>query len=98
MVYIILVVLAVLAGSLAFSGVRIYLKTKFNVFEAKGSAFVKIAEADAKALEVKGRIVAIDAANKAKSEAVGFYKKESTRVHADADKVKEDFDSILAKL
>lgn len=71
---------------------------KIKGVEAKGSAFIKIAEADAKALETKGRIIAIDAANKAKSDLVAFYTKEAARVHADADKIKADFDEILAKL
>lgn len=66
--------------------------------QAKGSAFIKIAEADVKAAEAKGRIIAIDAANKAKTEVVDFLKKEATRVHADADKIKADFDDILKKL
>lgn len=74
------------------------LLNKVKGIEAKGSAFVKIAEADAKALEAKGRIVAIDAANKAKTELVAFYEKEVTRVHAASEKVKSDFDAILAKL
>jgi hypothetical protein len=74
------------------------LVAKLRGVEAQGSAFIKIAEADAKALEAKGRIVAIDAANKVKTEVVEFLEKEATRVHADADKIKADFDAILAKL
>jgi hypothetical protein len=66
--------------------------------EATGSAFIKAAEADAKALEAKGRIVAIDAANKAKAEVVAFLQTEVARVHAESDKIKADFDEILAKL
>ena len=76
----------------------LFSKVKAAVGAAEGSAFVKIAEADAKALEAKGRIVAIDAANAAKAELVAFYEKEASRVHAAADKVKADFDAILAKL
>lgn len=66
--------------------------------EAKGSAFIKIAEADVKAAEAKGRIIAIDAANKAKAEVVAYLEKEASRVHAETDKIKADFDAILAKL
>ena len=66
--------------------------------EAKGSASIKIAEADLKAAEAKSRVIAIDAANKAKAEVVAFLEKEAARVNADADKVKADFDAILAKL
>lgn len=98
MVVEILLAAAAVGGSLAFRGVRTFLKTKLNLVETKGSAFIKIAEADAKELEVKGRIVAIDAANKLKSDAVALYEKEAARVHAEADKVKADFDAILAKL
>lgn len=72
--------------------------TKLKGIEAKGSAFIKIAEADVVAAEAKGRIIAIDAANKVKIEVVSFLKAEAVRVHADADKIKADFDDILAKL
>lgn len=65
---------------------------------ASGSAFVKVAEADAKALEAKGRIAAIDAANKVKADTVAFFEREVERVHADADKIKSDLDALLAKL
>lgn len=98
MLHIILFAVVVLAGSLSFSKVRTYLKSKFPGLAAKGSAFVKIAEADGKALEVKGRIIAIDAANKVKTELVAFYEGEATRVHADADKIKDSFDAVLSKL
>ena len=58
----------------------------------------KTAEADLKAAVAKDRIIAVDAANKAKAEVVAFLETEVARVHADADKVKADFDAILAKL
>lgn len=81
------------------------LKTIFaNIFarikgtQAKGSVFIKIAEADLKAAEAKGRVIAIDAANKAKAEVVSFLQKEAVRVHAESDKVKADLEEILAKL
>jgi len=77
---------------------KLFSRVKAAVGAAEGSAFVKITEADAKALEAKGRVVAIDAANEAKAKLVAFYEKEAARVHADADKVKADFDAILAKL
>jgi len=77
---------------------KLFAKVKASITAAEGSAFVKIAEAEAKGLEAKGRIVAIDAANKAKTELVAFYEKEASRVHAEADKIKADFDAILAKL
>jgi len=66
--------------------------------KAEGSAFVKIAEVDAKELEAKGRIVAIDATTKVKTEVVEFLEKEVTRVHAATDAVKAKFDAVLANL
>lgn len=70
----------------------------FTKLKADGAAFIKTAEADAKELEAKGRIVALDAVNTAKANVIEFLKTEVARVHADADKIKADFDDILAKL
>lgn len=75
-----------------------FIKSKITGVAAQGSAFVKIAEADVKELEVKGRIIAIEAANKVKNDAISFYEKEVARVHADVDKIKSDFDALLSKL
>lgn len=81
-----------------FSNLIAKLKGDTTTIVAKGSAFVKVTEADSKELEVKSRIAAIDAYNKAKSDVVSFYEKEVTRVHTDVDAVKSKFDAILAKL
>lgn len=75
---------------------------RFGSFRSKvaneGSAFSKVAGAEEKAVEAKGRIIAIDAANKDKAEVVSFLQKEASRVHSEADKIHSDFDEILAKL
>lgn len=81
-----------------FSSIIAKLKGETVTIAAKGSAFVKVTEADAKEQEAKGRIAAIDAYNKAKTDVVSFYEKESVRVHADIDAVKTKFDAVLAKL
>lgn len=70
----------------------------FGKIKAEGSAFIKVAEAEVKSVEAKGRIVAIDAANRVKHEVADFLDKEVARVHDEANKVHTRFDSILAKL
>lgn len=70
----------------------------FSKVKAEGSAFVKVAEAEASAIEAKARITVIDIANKAKHEVVDFLDKEVTRVHAEADAVKARIAGVLAKL
>jgi hypothetical protein len=70
----------------------------FGKIKAEGSAFIKVAEADVKEIEAKGRIIAIDAANRVKNDVVDFLEKEVTRVHADVAAVHERFDAVLAKL
>ncbi|HJW40757.1 MAG TPA: hypothetical protein VJ476_05925 [Rhizomicrobium sp.] len=74
------------------------IKSFFTNAEAKGSAFFKVAEADVKAIEAKDRIVAIDAANEAKTVLVKFFEEEVERVHAETAKIHADLDAILAKL
>lgn len=64
----------------------------------KFSADIKIAEADAKELEVKARIIALDAYNEGKSKLVDFYESEVARIHADTEKIKVELEAILAKL
>ena len=99
MLTLILIVVGVaLALALTVKKVRTYLKVKFGVIRGNGSAFVKIAEADAKELEAKGRIIAIDSANAVKAKSAAFLHKEAARVHAAADAVKDDFDAVLEKL
>jgi hypothetical protein len=70
----------------------------FGKIKAEGSAFVKVAEAEVKAVEAKGRIIAIDAANRIKNEVAEVLEKEAARVHADIAAVHERFDAILALL
>lgn len=78
------------------------IKTYFKSVEEEGSAFIKVAESEGKAIEVKGRILAIDAANKIKTEALAFFQKEVARVHAETEKIHAEFEAIfeaiLAKL
>jgi hypothetical protein len=74
------------------------LKGTATTIEAKGSAFAKVVETDAKEVATKGRISALDTYNKAKTDAVAFYEKEAARVHADVDTVKSKFDAVLEKL
>lgn len=78
--------------------IKSWLQSKWANVRAKGSVFVKIAEADALALEAKGRIIAVDAANTAKNDLAAFYEKEAARVHAASDAVKARFNSVLSTL
>lgn len=66
--------------------------------KAEGSAFVKVAEAEASAIEAKARIVTIDLANKAKNVVIDGLEKEVTRVHSDVDATKGRIAAVLAKL
>lgn len=74
------------------------LEGKASVVGLKGSASVKVAEAEVKSLETKGRIAALDAYTKVHTEAIAVFEKEAARVHADVDAVKTKYDSVLAKL
>jgi hypothetical protein len=74
------------------------LKAKFTSVEASGSAFLKVAETDAKAEIAKGRIIALDAVAKVKTAVADELDKEVTRVHAAQNEIKSRFDSILEKL
>lgn len=75
-----------------------YLKAKFTSIEASGSAFAKVASADVKAEIAKGRIIALDAVAKVKTEVANELDKEVVRVHAAQTEIHERFDSILEKL
>lgn len=70
----------------------------FSKVKAEGSAFLKVAEAEASAIEAKARVTVIDIANKAKNEVIDGLEKEVTRVHAEADSVKTRIAGVLAKL
>lgn len=74
------------------------IKSLVSSFEANGSAFVKVAEADVKAEAAKGRIIALDAVAKVKNEVADHLETEVTRVHAAQNAIHSRFDSILEKL
>ena len=65
---------------------------------AKGSVYAKLAEADVLALEAKGRILVVDAANKVKHDLAALYEVEVNRVHVESEAVKIRFKAILALL
>jgi hypothetical protein len=95
----VLITLAVaIVIALSFKKVRTYVGVKLGLIEAKGSAFIKIAEAEAKELEVRGRIIAINETTKAKSKVVSELHDAATLAHAGADKLKADYDAVLARL
>lgn len=75
----------------------LFLRLKASLL-SKGSVFIKIAEADALALEAKGRIIAIDAATAVKHDLAATLEKEAARVHAASDAVKERYNAILSQL
>lgn len=75
-----------------------FLSNLLNGAKAEGSAFAKIALADVKALEAKGRIVAIDAAHEAKRVVIEEFQAEAVRVHAEADAIAAEFEKLLARL
>lgn len=79
-------------------GLKTFLQGLGSKVKAEGSAFAKIVEVDAQAIEAKGRIIAIDAANKVKNEVADFVEKEANRVHTDLAAVKTRFSNVLAKL
>jgi hypothetical protein len=62
------------------------------------SVFLKTAAADTQVAVAKARIAAVDTLNKLKQEVASSLDKEVERVHAEADKVKDRLEGILAKL
>lgn len=65
---------------------------------AEGSVFAKIAHADTKVLDAKGRIAAADAFHEAKHKEAEFLEAEADRLHADSADVHSRFDTILDRL
>lgn len=64
----------------------------------KGSAFVKVAEADARSLELKGKVIALKAANSAAHGTASELEKAAADVHADADAVQARLTSVESQL
>lgn len=79
-------------------GLKSFIQSLGSKVKAEGSAFAKIVEVDVQAIEAKGRIIAIDAANKVKNELADLVEKEVDRVHTDLAAVKTRFSNVLAKL
>lgn len=67
---------------------RLWLKFRGGLgIAGKGSAFARVALHDMAVLEAKGKIVALDAANKVAHEAYDFLELEAARVHAAQDSI-----------
>lgn len=64
----------------------------------KGSAFVKVAVADSKALELKGKVIALKAANAAAHDTASELEKAATDVHEDADAVQSRLTAVESQL
>lgn len=73
------------------------LKSKFTG-KPSGSAFALIATADDKVLQAKGRVIAIDAANREKQSQSDSLDQEVSRVHAETNAVHSRLDGILDRL
>lgn len=64
----------------------------------QGSAFTKIAQADDKVQQARGRIISINAANREKNAVADELEQDVAQVHSETDQVHGRLDNILEKL
>lgn len=65
---------------------------------AKGSAFVKVAEADTRATELRGKVIALKAANAVAHGTADELEKAAADVHEDADAVHDRLTAVENQL
>lgn len=63
-----------------------------------GSVFIKQSSVADKVQEAKGRIAAVDAANREHNKAADFLEVEATRVHGETDSIHSRVDGVLDTL
>lgn len=81
-----------------FAKLGIKLRGYATDVEKKGSAFVAVALNDARLIEAKGRLIALETTHKVQNDIIAEYEKAAEAVHAEKDRVEARTLALLARL
>lgn len=81
-----------------FSKIANLFRKVTSSFTSKGSAFIRVAEHEAAILEAKGKLIALEAANKATSTALDEIEAGAAKIHSVRDNLQARIAKVQATL